>query len=202
MPDTDATALRPARPEEAALLQAWRAATSSPFDDYRPAGEAEPEDRRLPRPDGLDELVVTDGHDRPIGTVQWHPVRHGPTAGSLALNIGISLQPAARGRGHGTRAQRQLVAHLLAHHPVHRVEAGTDVDNVAEQRALERAGFTREGVLRGAQWRGGSWHDLVSYAVLRTDLVSCRPVGGGRSPCVSEGGLEPPFPVKRTSTSS
>jgi RimJ/RimL family protein N-acetyltransferase len=52
---------------------------------------------------------------------------------------------------------------------VHRVQASTDVLNVAEQRALERAGFQREGVLRGAQWRRGAFHDLVSYARLRTD---------------------------------
>ena len=36
-------------------------------------------------------------------------------------------------------------------------------------RALERAGYHREGVLRGAQWRAGAWHDLVLYARLRGD---------------------------------
>ena len=35
------------------------------------------------------------------------------------------------------------------------------------QRALEKAGFTREGVLRKAQWRNGDWHDLVVYSKLR-----------------------------------
>ena len=53
--------------------------------------------------------------------------------------------------------------------PIHRVQASTDVSNVAEQKALERAGFQREGVLRGAQWRLGGWHDLLSYARLRDD---------------------------------
>ena len=53
---------------------------------------------------------------------------------------------------------------------MHRVEASTDVTNLAEQRALEKAGFTREGVLRGAQHRAdGVHHDLVGYAILRTD---------------------------------
>ena len=169
MPEPAVTVLRPARPEEAALLRAWREEPTSPFDDFPPAAEALDQDRPLPRPEGLGELLVTDGDDRPLGTVQWHPVRHGPTAGSLALNIGISLRPDARGQGHGTRAQRQLADQLLARFPVHRIEAGTDVDNTAEQRALERAGFAREGVLRGAQWRAGSWHDLVLYARLRTD---------------------------------
>ena len=51
--------------------------------------------------------------------------------------------------------------------PIERVEASTDVENVPEQRALERAGFTREGVLRRAQWRAGDWHDVVLYSKLR-----------------------------------
>ena len=48
-----------------------------------------------------------------------------------------------------------------------RVEASTDITNSAELRALEKAGFTREGVLRKAQWRNGDWHDLVVYSKLR-----------------------------------
>jgi len=51
-----------------------------------------------------------------------------------------------------------------------RVEATTDVDNVAEQRALEKSGFTREGVTRGAQLRGGVRRDVVHYGLLRSDL--------------------------------
>ena len=67
------------------------------------------------------------------------------------------------------RAQRLLAEHLLATTPSHRVEASTDVENVAEQRALERAGFVREGILRGAQFRDGTWHDLVLFSLLRSD---------------------------------
>jgi RimJ/RimL family protein N-acetyltransferase len=43
------------------------------------------------------------------------------------------------------------------------------VDNQAEQRALEQAGFTREGVLRHAQFRDGGFHDMVLYSRLRDD---------------------------------
>jgi RimJ/RimL family protein N-acetyltransferase len=72
-----------------------------------------------------------------------------------------------RGQGFGSVAQRLLAAYLFATTSVNRIEAGTDVDNLAEQRALEKAGFTREGVLRGAQHRAGAWHDLMIYAVVR-----------------------------------
>jgi RimJ/RimL family protein N-acetyltransferase len=44
------------------------------------------------------------------------------------------------------------------------------VENVAEQRALERAGFTREGVLRHAQFHLGHWRDTVIYSVLRAEI--------------------------------
>ena len=69
-------------------------------------------------------------------------------------------------------AQRQLAAYLFAHTRVERLEASTDVDNPAEQRALERAGFTREGMLRSAQFRDGGFHDLVIYSRLRCDRPS------------------------------
>ena len=104
-----------------------------------------------------------------VGSVQWHAVRYGPNRGSRAWNIGISLMPAERGRGYGTEAQRLLADHLFATTDAQRVEAGTDVDNIAEQRALVKAGFVREGVLRSAQLRGGIHHDLVLYSRVRTD---------------------------------
>ena len=95
---------------------------------------------------------------------------YGPNAESRAWNIGISLIPDVRGRGLGAGVQRQLAERLFATSAANRVEATTDVDNVAEQRALEKAGFTREGVQRGAQWRGGAWHDVVTYAITRRDV--------------------------------
>jgi RimJ/RimL family protein N-acetyltransferase len=60
-----------------------------------------------------------------------------------------------------------LVGYLFDTYTVMRIEAETDVENTAAQRALEKTGFTREGVLRSAQWRGGAWHDLVLYSKLR-----------------------------------
>jgi RimJ/RimL family protein N-acetyltransferase len=67
-------------------------------------------------------------------------------------------------------AQRLLVRYLFAHTQVSRVEATTEITNAAEQRALEKAGFTREGVLRGTTFRQGRWHDQVIYSVLRDEI--------------------------------
>lgn len=104
------------------------------------------------------------------GSVSWHTVQHGPSAVCRALNIGISLLPALRGKGYGWAAQRALAEYLFAATLAERIEAETDVANIAEQRALERAGFSREGVLRHAQFHAGRWRDTVLYSTLRGEV--------------------------------
>lgn len=111
-------------------------------------------------------LIVTQAGEV-VGDIGYHQAVYGPNSGSRVYNIGLSIAPAHRGRGYGVEAQRLLADYLFATYPIMRVEASTDVTNIAEQRALEKAGFTREGVLRKAQWRDGDWHDLVSYSKLR-----------------------------------
>jgi RimJ/RimL family protein N-acetyltransferase len=113
-------------------------------------------------------LIVVRGEDR-LGIVSWRKVESTPAY--HYWNIGIVLLPEARGKGFGTQAQRLLAQYLFAHTTVQRIEAATEVGNVAEQRALEKAGFTREGVLRSAGWRDGAHRDGVWYSMLRTDQL-------------------------------
>jgi len=120
-------------------------------------------------------FVVLYGTDR-VGSVSWRRVQTGPTAFSWA--IGVGLAPEFRGHGYGSEAQRLLVRYLFAHTQVNRVEATTEITNVAEQRALEKAGFTREGILRGTTFRQGRWHDQVMYSVLRDEIVLEDPTAG------------------------
>ena len=112
--------------------------------------------------------MVIGGADR-IGTVSWRKVPTGQI--SYCWAIGIMLAPEFRGRGYGSAAQRLLARYLFAHTQVNRVEAITEITNVGEQWALEKAGFTREGILRGATYRAGQWHDQVIYSVLPNEAV-------------------------------
>jgi RimJ/RimL family protein N-acetyltransferase len=112
-------------------------------------------------------LMVARG-DEVVGFVNWNKHRMGRA--SFCWSFGIGLVPEARGQGHGTRAQRMLVRYLFSHTQVNRIEAETDIANIAEQRALEKAGFTRDGVIRGADFHGGRWHDRVLYSVLRSEV--------------------------------
>lgn len=161
--------------DDADLLDSWSADPNvrGEFNDF--GIEPSPVDREALakgpfRNERNGELLVerlSDGE--PIGSVTWHRVGYGPNAGSAAWNFGISLIPSARGQGFGAEAQRLLADYLFAATDFDRVEASTDVDNVVEQRSLEKAGFIREGVLRGAQERSGVRHDLVNFARLRSD---------------------------------
>ena len=112
-------------------------------------------------------LVVVDKAGETVGGVSYVAVFHGPPPANRVYNIGIGIDPAHRRRGYGAAAQALLARYLLETYAVQRIEASVDVENIAEQRALERAGFTREGVLRSAQWRAGAWHDVCIYSKLR-----------------------------------
>lgn len=163
--------LRPVGEDDLALLRAL-------MQDPTVAGEFEQYGWYAPRAfqRGWEEhgLISADGGtlmvvcgDEVFGAVSWRRRQTAPASHCWALGIG--LVPQARGRGYGTQGHRLLVRYLFEHTTVHRIEAATETGNIAEQKALERAGFSREGVLRGIRWRGGAWRDEMLYSILRTD---------------------------------
>jgi RimJ/RimL family protein N-acetyltransferase len=113
-------------------------------------------------------LMVEVERDRAAaGFVSWRAGRFGPAA--FHWEIGIALLPPWRRRGIGWRAQAMLCDYLFAHSTAQRIQAGTHAENIAEQKALTRAGFQLEGVLRACEFRDGQWRDGYLYSRLRTD---------------------------------
>jgi RimJ/RimL family protein N-acetyltransferase len=165
--------LRPVREADLILLAENDSREADPWNWFRhmPAGALR---RRLAADGMLSEEGGTLAVETPdgvlAGTVSWFTVVHGPTAACRALNIGISLLPGHRGHGYGSAAQLALAEYLFATTLTERIEAETDVENMAERHALERAGFTREGVLRHSQFHAGRWRDTVIYSVLRAEV--------------------------------
>jgi RimJ/RimL family protein N-acetyltransferase len=127
--------LRRATVDDAELLELWQAVEyTGEFNHFglqgRPVRESIQENGLVSGQGGT--LVVELVADRKaIGTVSWRAVRYGPNPESVAWNLGINLIPEARGHGFGSEAQRVLTDHLFATTPVNRIEAATDVDNVA-----------------------------------------------------------------------
>lgn len=115
----------------------------------------------------VDVAAETGPAFEPAGLVSYRKRYHGAQA--FCWEIGIALLPEWRGQGIGWRAQSIFCSYLFENTPVHRIEASTHAENTAEQRSLEKAGFTLEGVLRAAEYRGGQWRDGYLYSRLRTD---------------------------------
>ena len=84
--------------------------------------------------------------------------------------IGYWVVPEARRRGVGSRATRMLAEWALTGLGLERLELLAHPENEASQRLAERAGFTREGVLRRYRRRHGVREDLVMFSLLAEDL--------------------------------
>jgi RimJ/RimL family protein N-acetyltransferase len=92
--------------------------------------------------------------DTTTGDAVGGGVLHHLDAEREIVEIGYWVLPHARRRGVATRIARVLAEHAFDL-GVHRVAAYVNVDNVASERVLERAGFTREGVIRSLPKPGG-----------------------------------------------
>jgi RimJ/RimL family protein N-acetyltransferase len=82
------------------------------------------------------------------------------------VEIGYWILPHARRRGFATRIARILADHAFAL-GVERVAAYVNVGNVASERTLERAGYTREGVVRSLPVPSGRRRDKTLFSLLR-----------------------------------
>jgi ribosomal-protein-alanine N-acetyltransferase len=111
-------------------------------------------------------VAVVDTHDAVVGIATWRP--RGQPLG-VTYEIGIAIMPEHRGHGVGTAAQGLLVHYLFEHTVANRLEALTNDGNIGEQKALERLGFRREGLMRNRSFIRGDYVGVLIYGLLRTD---------------------------------
>jgi RimJ/RimL family protein N-acetyltransferase len=97
-----------------------------------------------------------------IGVVGVFPV------GDL-WEMGFALIPSERGKGYGTEAVTIFVDYLFLSRDLVRIQAATDLRNMASQRILETVGFKREGIVRKSMFIHGEWRDLQLYSILREE---------------------------------
>jgi RimJ/RimL family protein N-acetyltransferase len=111
-------------------------------------------------------LAVVDANDRVLGALgmsnfDWSDMK---------AEVGYWMAPEARRRGFGARATRLLAEWGVRKLGLERIELLASPLNEASQRLAERAGFTREGVLRKYRRRHGVREDLVMFSLLAEDL--------------------------------
>jgi RimJ/RimL family protein N-acetyltransferase len=118
--------------------------------------------------------LVSDGVSAPFAIVG---AGDGELLGSVSLmrfawehargEVGYLLGPLARGQGHATRALRLICAWGFATLGLERIDLYAATGNEPSQRVAERAGFTREAVLRSYHVQLGAALDMVAYGLLR-----------------------------------
>jgi RimJ/RimL family protein N-acetyltransferase len=164
--------LRPYRPEDADAvfaacqdpgIRTWITAMPQP---YRPADAQEFVTVTAPagRVRGSDLGCAVEADGELVGSAGLHAL----TTGRLGPEVGYWVAPWARRRGIAAEAADGLARWALAH-GAHRVHLFTDVANTASQTVAERAGFAREGVVRGClPQRDGTHTDAVLFGRLPT----------------------------------
>ena len=144
--------------ELAALLRANRDFLA-PFEPVR--------DERFFTPEGQAERIAQHGHlfaildDEAIaGTIAISNVLLGALR---SANVGYWVDQARNGRGLASGAVAEVAETAFGELELHRLEAGTLVDNVGSQRVLERNRFTRIGIAPRYLHIGGAWRDHVLF---------------------------------------
>ncbi|MFI6512232.1 GNAT family N-acetyltransferase [Streptosporangium sp. NPDC050855] len=92
-------------------------------------------------------------------------------------HLGMSLLPEARGHGYAPEALRLLCDYAFRIRGLHRLGLETLVTNTAMIAAAEKAGFRREGTLRGNAWVAGAFVDEALFGLLATEFTGPRADG-------------------------
>ena len=94
-------------------------------------------------------------------------IAHFLAAGETEL--GYFIVPSERGKGYVSEAIEIMVDYRFLSRDLVRVQAKADPENTASWKALEKAGFKKEGVLRKTFYCRGKWRDDCLYSVLREE---------------------------------
>ncbi len=154
--------IRPLVPRDAEELTRLLVANRSflaPYDPLRPESffTTRAQRDRIKRSEHL--FAILDG-DRIAGTIAISNVVYGAFR---SANTGYWVDSARNGRGLASRALAAVVEHAFAELDLHRLEAGTLVDNVGSQRVLEKNRFVRIGVAPHYLHIAGAWRDHVLF---------------------------------------
>jgi RimJ/RimL family protein N-acetyltransferase len=114
----------------------------------------------------LGQFIIEKKDGTKIGYI-WHFSMVHP-AGKL-LEIGYFLAPNERGKGYCTEAINIIIDYLFLSKDTTRVQATTDTRNLASQKALEKAGFKKEGTMRKYFFIRGELRDACLYSIIREE---------------------------------
>ncbi|HHX70001.1 MAG: GNAT family N-acetyltransferase [Miniphocaeibacter sp.] len=103
--------------------------------------------------------LLIDSYDV-IGRINISQIIRGPlNKGELGYRLGKDVQ----GRGYGTKGVSLVVEQARKNHKLHRLEAGTSLENIPSQRILEKNGFRKVGIYEEYILINGIWLNNILY---------------------------------------
>lgn len=108
-------------------------------------------------------LMVVDDDAQPVGRITVNHIIRGALQSS---SIGYWIAEQSNGRGLATRAVAEVKQIAFTELGLHRLEAGTLVDNIRSQRVLARNGFERYGLAPRYLKIAGDWQDHILFQVI------------------------------------
>lgn len=112
---------------------------------------------------GYSFVIAAAPTDVGLGQIGLWPQTHG------RASIGYWVSPSARHRGVAQHALQMVSEWGLTLPGLHRLELYVEPWNEGSWRAAERAGYTREGLLRSWEQIGDERRDMYMYSRLPTD---------------------------------
>lgn len=111
-------------------------------------------------------MLIVDSRDRMLGTIHCEKV---PTfTDTVTINY-ILFDTSKHNKGYATEAVITLVDFLFSTRRLNRIQILVPTKNEASIRVAEKAGFTHEGVARGAFFFEGEDSDMHIYSLLRRE---------------------------------
>lgn len=111
-------------------------------------------------------LIFENAGGRLVGGLTMGNIRRGV---AQSAQIGYWMGEAHAGRGYMSEAIQLILDHGFSTVRLNRIEAACIPDNERSIRALEKAGFRREGLLRSYLRINGAWRDHLLYAITAED---------------------------------
>jgi len=112
--------------------------------------------------------VILDDDGGVVGRATLNEIVRGPLQ---SASLGYFVDRRRNGRGLASRATAEIVSVAFLELGLHRVQAGTQPENLASQRVLTKNGFRQYGYAPGYLKLAGEWRDELLLQRLATDLV-------------------------------
>ena len=133
-------------------------------------------------PDRQAFVVIDESNGKAIGTTSFHDIL--PT--SKRLEIGYTWYAKSYWRTHvNTTCKLMLLTYIFETLKYQTVGWRTDIDNHRSQKAIERLGAKKDGVIRGNRVRrDGIISDTVMYSMVSSEWSQIKPNLAGKSQSV------------------